>query len=96
VLTTVLQVIATNAVLSHADLAEQLHIGKDPLEKILENLACKGYLTLIAKSDVESHHCCGKCGNGKACTACSPSHDRAFAGWALTAKGRAAAARRQA
>ena len=94
-LTTILQKMVTSAVLSHTDLAKQLDIGEDLLEKMLEELARKGYLTSMTASDDEEHRRCSGCGACKACRACSPGHNPTQTGWALTAKGRAAATRRQ-
>jgi predicted ArsR family transcriptional regulator len=92
-LTTILQKMAVSAVLNRADLAKQLGISEDLLERMLEDLARKGYLTSLAAAGGENHHSCGGCSSCKSCTAGSAGHNQTFTGWTLTAKGRAAAAR---
>jgi hypothetical protein len=94
-LTTILQKMAASAVLNQADLAKQMEISEDLLERMLEDLARKGYLTSSTAGD-ENRRSCGGCSACKSCSACSSGHHQLFTGWTLTAKGRAAAVRNRA
>ncbi len=89
----VLQAMFTGDVHSHADLARRLDISEGLLSQMMEDLARKGYLAALDTSlDCEG---CGGCGGDKACGGCGFDETNELKGWALTAKGRKAAERRQ-
>jgi hypothetical protein len=89
----VLQEMVKGDVHSHADLARRLAISEGLLAQMMEDLARKGYLAAMeTPSGCEG---CGRCGGGKTCSSCGLSEANRLKGWALTAKGREAAERRQ-
>jgi hypothetical protein len=90
-LKTILRKMASNAVHSRADLAQQLNISEDLLERMLEDLARKGYLSPLSPAD-NGPSCAGSCGGCKVACASNSAHTHPLMqGWQLTNKGLSAA-----